>query len=114
MYCGLREHQPCNDDANARRICRDRTAGRFGWIPCNQGGAVGWFPCRRLAAAQIDRAIAEGVDAVVAMREAVGARVALMVDCHSFFSVEQAVRIAQRLEPQQLTVVRGTGGARER
>jgi galactonate dehydratase len=33
------------------------------------------------------------------MREAVGADVALMVDCHSFFDVELAVRVATRLEP---------------
>src|SRR5262245_45075240 len=37
------------------------------------------------------------------MREAVGAQIAIMVDCHSFFDVERAVRVAERLEPYTLT-----------
>jgi galactonate dehydratase len=37
------------------------------------------------------------------MREAAGPAVAIMVDCHSFFSVDQAVDVARRLEPQALT-----------
>ena len=37
------------------------------------------------------------------MREAVGADVQLMIDCHSFFDVERAVDVARRLEPQRLT-----------
>jgi galactonate dehydratase len=61
------------------------------------------FPAAASPAVQIEKAIEDGIAAVVAMREAVGPRVAVMVDCHSFFSVEQAVRIAQRLEPQMLT-----------
>jgi galactonate dehydratase len=61
------------------------------------------FPAPASPAAQIEKAIDDGIAAVIAMREAVGPRVAVMVDCHSFFSVEQAVRIARRLEPQALT-----------
>ena len=38
-----------------------------------------------------------------AMRDAVGADVAIMVDCHSFFDVERAVRVAKRLEAFNLT-----------
>jgi galactonate dehydratase len=61
------------------------------------------FPAPDSPAAQIDKAIEDGIAAIVAMREAVGPGVAVMVDCHSFFSVEQAVRIAGRLERQNLT-----------
>jgi galactonate dehydratase len=61
------------------------------------------FPPTTSPAAQIEKAIDDGIASVIAMREAVGPGVAVMVDCHSFFSVDQAVRIASRLEPQQLT-----------
>jgi galactonate dehydratase len=61
------------------------------------------FPPPESPASEIERAIEDGIAAVSAMREAVGPGVAVMVDCHSFFSVDQAVRIAARLEPQQLT-----------
>jgi len=61
------------------------------------------FPPADSPAAQIEKAIEDGIAAVVAMREAVGSGVAVMVDCHSFFNVEQAVRIAGRLERQSLT-----------
>ena len=37
------------------------------------------------------------------MREAIGPNVDLMVDCHSFFDVALAERVARRLEPQRLT-----------
>jgi len=47
--------------------------------------------------------IAGGVEALFAMREAVGNQVALMVDCHSFFSISQAVSVAEQLEPVNLT-----------
>jgi galactonate dehydratase len=47
----------------------------------------------------IEAAVDAGISALFAMREAVGADVALMVDCHSFFDVELAVRVAARLEP---------------
>ena len=36
------------------------------------------------------------------MRDAVGPDVELMVDCHSFFDVPLAERVAQRLEPLNL------------
>src|SRR5262249_41460115 len=48
-------------------------------------------------------AVEIGIAAVVAMRKAVGRDIALMVDCHSFFDVELAVRVAGRLEPENLT-----------
>jgi len=54
-------------------------------------------------AAEINAHIDAGVDAVFAMRAAVGEEVALMIDCHSFFSIAQAIAIAERLEPVNLT-----------
>lgn len=43
--------------------------------------------------------VAQGVDCLFAVREAVGKDVKIMTDCHSFFTVERAVAVAKRLEP---------------
>jgi galactonate dehydratase len=51
----------------------------------------------------VARAVDTGIASVAAMREAVGPAIAIMVDCHSFFDVEGAVRLAERLEPYNLT-----------
>jgi galactonate dehydratase len=51
----------------------------------------------------IARAVDSGIASVAAMRDAVGPQIAIMVDCHSFFDVERAVRVAERLEPHNLT-----------
>jgi galactonate dehydratase len=61
------------------------------------------FPPPGSPGSEVARAIDAGAAAVAAMREAVGSRIAVMVDCHSFFDVEQAVRLAARLEPYDLT-----------
>lgn len=45
----------------------------------------------------------QGIDAIRAVREAVGGKVRVMVDCHSFFDVKLAVDVAKRLEPYDLT-----------
>ena len=60
------------------------------------------FPAPGSPQAAIDAAVAAGIDAMVAIREAVGPDVHVMVDCHSFFDVALAVRVATRLEPQRL------------
>jgi galactonate dehydratase len=60
------------------------------------------FPPPGAPEADIARAIEAGIDSVAAMREAVGREVSIMIDCHSFFDVERAVRVAERLEPQNL------------
>ena len=39
---------------------------------------------------------------MAAMRDAIGPDIELMVDCHSFFDVALAERVARRLEPQKL------------
>jgi L-alanine-DL-glutamate epimerase-like enolase superfamily enzyme len=44
----------------------------------------------------------QSIAAIAAMRAAVGAGVEIMIDCHSVFDVELAVRVAGRLEPYAL------------
>ena len=61
------------------------------------------FPVASSPPAQIEAAVDAGIAASAAMREAVGPGVAIMLDCHSFFDVEMAVRVAQRLEPHNLS-----------
>lgn len=61
------------------------------------------FPPPGSPEAAITRAVDVGIASVAAMREAVGSGIAIMVDCHSFFDVERAVRVAERLEPFNLT-----------
>jgi galactonate dehydratase len=53
-------------------------------------------------ASAIDAAVEMGIESVIAMREAIGPAVELMVDCHSFFNVALAERVARRLEPLNL------------
>ena len=61
------------------------------------------FPPPGSPESDITRAVDTGIASVAAMREAVGSQVAIMVDCHSFFDIERAVRVAERLEPYALT-----------
>jgi galactonate dehydratase len=61
------------------------------------------FPPPDAPAREVDRAIDDGIAAVVAVREAVGSAVDIMIDCHSFFDIERAVAVAKRLEPQRLS-----------
>jgi galactonate dehydratase len=51
---------------------------------------------------RIEAAVQAGILAARAMREAVGPDVEIMVDCHSFFDVELAIRVARELEPVRL------------
>lgn len=60
------------------------------------------FPPPGAPAREIEAAVDNGVLAVIAMREAVGPNVDVMIDCHSFFDVERSVAVAKRLEPQRL------------
>lgn len=61
------------------------------------------FPPPGSPASDIARAIDTGIASAAEMRAAVGPDVAIMLDCHSFFGVDQAVRVAERLEPYNLT-----------
>jgi galactonate dehydratase len=60
------------------------------------------FPKPGSPAAAIRAAVDMGIDCVAAIREAVGADVDVMVDCHSFFDVPLAQSVARRLEQYNL------------
>lgn len=46
--------------------------------------------------------VAQGIDTLFAVREAVGNAVGIMVDCHSFFDVALTTDVARKLEPVKL------------
>jgi galactonate dehydratase len=60
------------------------------------------FPPLTAAPAAIEAAVENGIACTAAMRDAIGPDVELMIDCHSFFDVPLAERVARRLEPQRL------------
>jgi len=60
------------------------------------------FPAAGSSASEVAAAVDVGVESVAAMREAIGGGVELMADCHSFFDVPLARRVAARLEPYNL------------
>ena len=67
-----------------------------------KGAPFDGFPAPGSPAASIETAVENGIACVAAMRDAIGSQVELMVDCHSFFDVPLAERVARRLEPQNL------------
>jgi galactonate dehydratase len=67
-----------------------------------KGAPFDGFPAPGSPAAAVEAAVQTGIASVVAMREAVGPDVEVMVDCHSFFDVPLAERVARQLEPQKL------------
>jgi galactonate dehydratase len=67
-----------------------------------KGAPFDGFPPSGSSPAAIEAAIENGIACVAAMREAVGPDVEVMVDCHSFFDVPMAERVARRLEPVNL------------
>lgn len=52
--------------------------------------------------AEISAWIDQGIACMAAIREAAGADVEVMADCHSFFDVRQSIEVAKRLEPYRL------------
>ncbi len=87
---------PAGFAASARAAVRDGF-----WAV--KGAPFDGFPAPGSSAMAIEAAVENGIACVAAMREAVGPTVELMVDCHSFFDVELAERVARRLEPANLT-----------
>jgi galactonate dehydratase len=67
-----------------------------------KGATFDGFPAPGSPSSAIEAAIENGIACVAAMREAVGPDVEVMVDCHSFFDVSMAERVARRLEPLNL------------
>jgi len=61
------------------------------------------FPPAGSSQSAIEAAVENGIACVVAMRDAVGPDVEVMCDCHSFFDVAMAERVAKRLEPVNLS-----------
>lgn len=88
--------------ANINRATTDRSPAGFA-ASARRAVAEGY---RALKAAPWDgypRITADhGIACTHAIREAVGPSIDLMVDAHSNFTVEEAVRVAKRLEPAQL------------
>jgi len=60
------------------------------------------FPPAGSSASAIEEAVEKGIACAAAMRDAVGPDIDVMVDCHSFFDVALAERVAKRLEPLRL------------
>jgi galactonate dehydratase len=61
------------------------------------------FPPAGSPPTAIEAAVESGIASMAAMREAVGSDIALMVDCHSFFDVPLAIRVAERMDSLRLT-----------
>jgi galactonate dehydratase len=105
----LRESLPVY--ANVNRATRPRTPEGFAasaraavkeGFRAIKAAPFDGFPPPGSPPAAIEAAIDSGIAAMAAMREAIGPDVELMVDCHSFFDVPMAERVARRLEPQKL------------
>lgn len=60
------------------------------------------FPKRDSPKKAIDAHIEQGIACLAAVREAAGPKIAVMTDCHSFFDIPLAIRVAKRLEPINL------------
>jgi galactonate dehydratase len=97
--------------ANVNRATRPRTPEGFAAAAraaVKEGfravKAAPWdgFPPPGSPPGAIEAAVDNGIACTVAIREAIGPDVELMVDCHSFFDVPLAERVARRLEPQNL------------
>ena len=105
----VRSSLPCY--ANVNRATNPRTPAGFA-AAAKAAAAEGFkavkaapwdgFPPAGSSAKAIESAIELGIDSTAAMRQAIGPDVDLMVDCHSFFDVAMAERVAKRLEPQRL------------
>jgi galactonate dehydratase len=108
---GGRVHDELPMYANINRATKPRTPEGFA-ATAKQAVADGFravkaapfdgFPPAGSPAAAVEAAIENGIGAMEAMRAAIGPDVELMVDCHSFFDVAMAERVARRLEPLNL------------
>jgi galactonate dehydratase len=97
--------------ANINRATKPRTPAGFAaaakaavaeGFRAVKGAPFDGFPPPGSPAAAVEAAVDQGIASVVAMRDAIGPTVELMIDCHSFFDVALAERVAHILEPQQL------------
>jgi galactonate dehydratase len=97
--------------ANVNRATKPRTPGGFAaaakaavqdGFRAVKAAPFDGFPSPGSPPAAIEAAVENGIACVAAMRDAIGPQVELMIDCHSFFDVPLAERVARRLEPQKL------------
>jgi galactonate dehydratase len=97
--------------ANVNRATKPRTPAGFaaaakaavqGGFRAVKAAPFDGFPKPGSPAATIEAAVENGIASVAAMRAAIGPDVELMIDCHSFFDVPLAERVARRLEPHGL------------
>ncbi len=108
---GGRVRQTLQVYANVNRATNPRSPAGFAAVAraavqdgfrAVKGAPFDGFPAPGSPAASIEAAVENGIACVAAMRDAIGPQVELMVDCHSFFDVPLALRVARRLEPQNL------------
>jgi galactonate dehydratase len=105
----LRERIPVY--ANVNRSTRERTPEEFG-ANAAKAAAEGFravkaapfddFPRLDAPAAERERMADLGIRRVEAIRKAVGASVAVLIDCHSHFDRRLAIDVARRLDPLAL------------
>ena len=97
--------------ANINRATKPRTPAGFAaaakaavaeGFRAVKGAPFDGFPPPGSPAAAVEAAVDTGIACVAAMRDAIGPTVELMIDCHSFFDVALAERVARILEPQLL------------
>ena len=97
--------------ANINRMTSNRVPEGFGEsavLACEAGfqavkaAPFDGFPSKEAPAADIEAATTAGIDAMLAIREAVGDDVAVKVDCHSAFDFSRAVSVAERMRPADL------------
>ena len=97
--------------ANVNRATRPRTPAGFATAArmavgdgfrAVKAAPFDGFPPPGSPASAVDAAVEGGIAAIAAMRAEIGPDIELMVDCHSFFDVPLAVRVAKRLEPYRL------------
>ncbi len=97
--------------ANINRAANPRTADGFAAIAASayadgframKAAPFDGYPVNG-SAAEIAYHVDAGIDICYAIRDAVGEESALMIDCHSFFSISLAISVAERLQDANLT-----------
>ena len=97
--------------ANVNRMTKNRVPGGFAssaalareaGFRAVKAAPFDGFPSPDAGRDAIETATTKGIDAMLAIREAVGRDVAVKVDCHSAFDFSRAVSAAERMRPAQL------------
>ena len=105
----LRDRLPAY--ANINRATRERTPEGFAanarvavedGFTAIKAAPFDGFPALDAPASEVAAATDLGIACVGSIREAVGPEVDILIDCHSFFDVDLAIEVAERLEPQHL------------